>query len=77
MSNFLDMIRVLDKFATVKGVDASASHASSAHAPVNAQKNSDITKAEIEAKLTEEITSHTHPGGSGGLTQAQVRRLNA
>lgn len=30
-------------------------------APNNAQKNSDITKAEIEAKLTGEITSHTHP----------------
>ncbi|MES2796651.1 MAG: hypothetical protein V4683_11825, partial [Bacteroidota bacterium] len=29
-------------------------------APNNAQKNSDITKAEIEAKLTGEITSHTH-----------------
>ena len=26
----------------------------------NAQKNSDITKAEIEAKLTGEITSHSH-----------------
>ncbi len=28
--------------------------------PTNAQKNSDITKAEIEAKLTGPITSHTH-----------------
>lgn len=36
-------------------------HISSAHAPSNAQKNSDITKAEIEAKLTGELTSHTHP----------------
>ena len=36
-------------------------HISSAHAPANAQKNSDITKAEIEAKLTGEITTHTHP----------------
>lgn len=41
------------------------SHIASAHAPSNAQKNSDITKAEIEAKLTGEITSHTHPGGGG------------
>lgn len=30
-------------------------------APNDAQKNSNITKAEIEAKLTGEITSHTHP----------------
>jgi len=29
-------------------------------APNDAQKNSDITKAEIEAKLTGEITTHTH-----------------
>lgn len=37
------------------------SHIISAHAPSNAQKNSDITKAEIEAKLTGEINTHTHP----------------
>ena len=35
-------------------------HITSAHAPSNAQKNSDITKAEIEAKLTGAITTHTH-----------------
>jgi len=40
-------------------------HVTSAHAPSTAQKNSDITKAEIEAKLTGELTSHTHAGGSG------------
>lgn len=40
-------------------------HVASQHAPSNAQKNSDITKAEIEAKLTGEISSHTHAGGSG------------
>lgn len=50
-------------------------HSQSTHAPTNAQKNSDITKAEIEAKLTGAITSHTHSylplsGGTltGGLT---------
>jgi hypothetical protein len=35
-------------------------HSQAAHAPSNAQKNSDITKAEIEAKLIGTITSHTH-----------------
>ena len=35
-------------------------HSQSAHAPTNAQKNSDITKAEIEAKLTGTITTHSH-----------------
>ena len=35
-------------------------HALSKHAPANAQKNSDITKAEIEAKLIGTITSHNH-----------------
>lgn len=41
-------------------------HIASAHAPSDAQKNSDITKAEVEAKLTGEISSHTHPGGGAG-----------
>jgi hypothetical protein len=35
-------------------------HSQVAHAPSNAQKNSDITKEEIEAKLTGAITTHTH-----------------
>ena len=37
-------------------------HAQSDHAPASAQKNSDITKGEIEAKLTGSITSHNHNG---------------
>ena len=37
-------------------------HSQAAHAPSNAQKNSDITKAEIEAKLTGTVTSHNHSG---------------
>lgn len=41
-------------------------HSQAAHAPLNAQKNSDITKAEIEAKLTGAITSHTHNYASSG-----------
>ncbi len=55
--------------------DAAYSHSTSSHAPVDAQKNSDITKAEIEAKLTGEISSHSHAGG-GGLTHAQVLTRN-
>ena len=51
-------------------------HISSPHAPSNAQKNSDILKSEIEAKLTGEISSHTHAGGGGGLSQAQVLARN-
>lgn len=35
-------------------------HSQAAHAPSDAQKNSDIKKEEIEAKLTGTITSHTH-----------------
>lgn len=41
-------------------LNAAYTHSQSAHAPSNAQKNSDITKAEIEAKLTGDLTSHTH-----------------
>ena len=46
-------------------------HSQAAHAPSNAQKNSDITKAEIEAKLTGSISSHSHsylPTSGGTLT---------
>lgn len=50
-------------------------HSQVTHAPSNAQKNSDITKEEIEAKLVGEITSHSH-ASSGGLTQAQILTVN-
>lgn len=40
--------------------DNAVTHAGGTHAPSNAQKNSDITKGEIEAKLTGELTSHSH-----------------
>ena len=40
--------------------DSAYTHSTSSHAPSNAQKNSDITKTEIENKLTGNITSHTH-----------------
>ena len=35
-------------------------HVTAAHAPSGAQVNADITKAEIEAKLTGALSSHTH-----------------
>lgn len=44
-------------------------HSQTAHAPPNAQKNSDITKAEIEAKLTGNVKSHEH---SQYVTQEQL-----
>jgi len=46
-------------------------------APNNAQKNSDITKAEIEAKLIGEITTHTHPasGGTGDMVLADAQTV--
>lgn len=52
----------LDKVSEAKltNWDAGYTHSTAAHAPSNAQKNSDITKGEIEAKLTGAITSHTH-----------------
>jgi len=40
--------------------DAAVVAHAAVHAPSNAQKNSDITKAEIEAKLTGVISSHSH-----------------
>ena len=43
---------------------AAYDHSQTTHAPSNAQKNSDITKEEIEAKLTGAISSHSHSGGA-------------
>jgi hypothetical protein len=45
-------------------------HVQSVHAPSNAQKNSDIIKSEIEARLTGEINTHTHAGGSAQIGYA-------
>jgi len=41
-------------------------HITAAHAPSTAQANADITKTEIEAKLTGEISTHTHADSGGG-----------
>jgi len=38
-------------------------HSQGSHAPIDAQKNSDITKAEIEAKLIGQIDTHSHSSG--------------
>jgi hypothetical protein len=52
-------------------------HVASAHAPSNAQANADITKAEVEAKLTGEISSHTHAGGGGMGYTLHVQALTS
>lgn len=49
-------------------------HSQEEHAPKEAQKNSNITKEEIEAKLTGEVSTHSHAGG--GLSVQQIRNLN-
>jgi hypothetical protein len=57
---------------TAEQTKTAYTHSQAAHAPSNAQKNSDILKSEIEAVLTGEISSHSHAGGGGGLSQPQV-----
>ena len=52
--------------------DTAYTHSQSAHAPSNAQKNSDITKAEIEAKLIGTITSHSHALPTHTHTKSQI-----
>ena len=47
-------------------------HSCVAHAPSNAQKNSDITKAEIEEKLIGTITSHSHALPTHTHTKSQI-----
>jgi hypothetical protein len=64
-----DAINAKTTLSAVKAdtdVAGAITHSQSAHAPSNAQKNSDITKAEIEAKLTGQISSHSHAGGAAG-----------
>ena len=48
-------------------------HSISAHAPIDAQKNSDVTKAEIEAKLTGAISTHTHPAAN--ITESTTKKF--
>ena len=50
-------------------------HVTAAHAPADAQKNSNILKSEIEAVLTGELSSHSHAGGGGGLSQQQIEGI--
>jgi hypothetical protein len=71
----LDLIQEALTIGLKGSYDGAVSHAESIHAPANAQRNSDITKSEIEAKLTGEISSHTHAGGGGGLSQQQVEGM--
>jgi hypothetical protein len=68
-NNLSDVANAATALSNIGGL--STSH-TSGHAPSDAQKNSDITKAEIEAKLTGEISSHTHAGGGGSVTQTTV-----
>ena len=51
-------------------------HSGSAHAPSNAQKNSDIIKSEIEAKLTGEIASHSHVGVTPAVYDSDLLSYN-
>jgi hypothetical protein len=47
-------------------------HSQASHAPSDAQKNSDITKAEIENKLTGIITTHSHTVTKGDVGLGNV-----
>ena len=53
--------------------DNAYTHSQSTHAPSTAQKNSDITKEEIEAKLTGEISSHSHANSS--VTGSEFKKV--
>lgn len=63
--------------------NAAYQHSQADHAPSDAQKNSDITKAEIEAKLTGTITSHSHTisdattSASGLMSKEDKVKLNS
>lgn len=52
--------------------DTAYTHSQAAHAPSDAQKNSDITQAEIEAKLTGTILTHSHEESASNLTPVSL-----
>ena len=75
----LDSIQEALTTALKGNYDTAYTHSQSAHAPSNAQKNSDITKEEIEAKLTGVISTHSHSGSSpaGVLDDLQISVLQS
>ena len=75
LSNQTDLIGALNgKEPANANIQA---HVTSAHAPADAQKNSDITKAEIEAKLTGVISTHSHAGGGAFGYSINVQALTS
>jgi len=56
--------------------DSAVTHSGTTHAPSNAQANADITKEEIEAKLTGSISSHSHTGGADPFVAKLVLALD-
>lgn len=52
--------------------DNAYTHSQETHAPVDAQKNSDITKAEIEEKLVGVISSHSHDASKDTLVTTNI-----
>ena len=68
-NNLSDVANMTTALTNLGGL--ASSHTIS-HAPSDAQKNSDITKAEIESSLTGEISSHSHAGGGGGATFYEI-----
>lgn len=56
--------------------DTAYTHSQQTHAPLDAQKNSDITQAEIEAKLTGVIHTHSHDGSADNLTSTSLQLGN-
>lgn len=73
----LDAVQEALTTALKSDYDIAVAHSGSSHAPSNAQKNSDITKAEIEAKLTGVISTHSHSGGSGNGFIISVQALTS
>ena len=61
-----------DLVANTAAIALNTAHKDSLHAPSDAQKNSDILKAEIEAKLIGEIASHTHPLSPATINHAVI-----
>jgi len=73
-----DIINLITDLASKEPANSNIqTHVTSQHAPTNAQKNSDILKAEIEARLTGVISTHSHAGGGAGGYAINVQALTS
>jgi hypothetical protein len=62
-------------YTPIKGVDYSDGSKGDKGDPGAPGSDATVTKSAVESVLIGEIDTHTHPGGTGGLSQQQILRM--